>query len=991
MYEIQQLLESYVRGIRALTGAERAALFVPGTLSGLSQPILVDDGGGPPIAELANVEHAVSFAAGIDTDALLPDAEHGALVVAGRETGVGLIPLPPIRGFWSRGLRPRDFDKRPTPVPARRSTDKLGDESATAWLGLRLHEGEGTFFERLKGRDLVQQLFGSDGSLRWWEWLFSLGGAIAGHAAHVSAILTDPVTGLPQRAGFHAILAESLERSRREAEGFALLLVNPDDFAQINETLGRTCGDRVVGEISERLRSVTRSSDPVARYGGVVFAVILPATDRAQSAAVAEKIITRLSAAAYLDGAVRLSFSVGFCVFEAENGRDLLPGEIIRRADQALNAAKRRGGNRATMWQENLEQTESGAYDRLSGIFTGDVSKDYRNMVLLWDTAEVIARSPDFGSLSREIVDRLQERLRINRLGLFLRKEGGRLELQHGVSHVGDGAESSQLVQSLHLEPAERALVDRALSKGSSESDEMDGDEVGHVFPLQLGDENLGVLYFAGNRDRLSLDRSDAIFLRALAGQVAVALDRARLAELEAERQQRERERLETQLHELREAMRRAKMVYRSPQMESVLERAARVAPTDATILITGESGTGKELLARTVHELSPRRQKPLIVVDCVAIATTLMEAELFGHEKGAYTGAHGRRTGRLAEADGGTVLLDEIGELPLEVQSKLLRFVQDKQFTPVGGTRPKNVDVRILAATNRDLTAEVAAGTFREDLYYRLNVINIEVPPLRVRPDDILHLAQYFLETFSVQYQKPLRGFTEAARDAMQRYAWPGNIRELQNRIMQAVILCEAEEIDSAELQLGRGGAMTAPASAKVSEDGIELRSEAAPEGAHATPPEEQLRLLLRAEIEVAISEATPVVFPLGRWIQEDFLLEANDLTGDVARRAAARLGLPETTFRRRLDKARDEVRAGTSVRSGRWHEVRTVIRKMIDHAPATGTEPIASALRILLEEIVGRLPTDTRRGAQLLAVTPPTFRKRLAKLRDKNETPEE
>ena len=215
---------------------------------------------------------------------------------------------------------------------------------------------------------------------------------------------------------------------------------------------------------------------------------------------------------------------------------------------------------------------------------------------------------------------------------------------------------------------------------------------------------------------------------------MAVALDRARLLERERARQQEERERLEAEVTDLRRVVHGSRIAYRSAAMESLLASARKVARTDTTVLITGESGTGKEMFAHALHELSGRHERPLVVVDCGAIAPTLIESELFGHEKGAFTGAHTRKPGKLARADGGTVFLDEIGDLPLDLQSKLLRFVQEKQFTPVGGVESRKVDVRIIAATNVDLRARVAEGRFREDLFHRLNVIRLHVPPLRER-----------------------------------------------------------------------------------------------------------------------------------------------------------------------------------------------------------------------------------------------------------------
>ena len=990
MFEISQLLKSYIRGLRSLTGGERATLFVPEALSGLSQAMLIDDGNDPPIAELADLEKASEFAKSTARAGKSAMTNEGpAAVISGSEEGVSLLPLPSIRGFWSGGLWPRDFFGIQLPAHGRRRTDLSAlatDELPAAWLGLRLPSGEGTLFERLKRRDLTAELFSGEESTRWWDWLFSLGGALAGHASHVSAILTDPITGLPDRTGFQAVLSEALEKAKIDGARFSLLLVNPDDFATINETLGRMQGDAIIREIGERLRAVLRVSDPVARYGGVIFAVVLPATDPDWAAAVADKTLQRLSTASYLDGAVRLGFSIGYSVFDPKSDTSLLAVELFRRADQALNAAKRLGGGCVVEWQDEISEAEAGACDRLSGIFTGDVSKDYRNMVLLWDTIDVIARSHDFERLAEEVVDHLFAGLRPNRLGLFIRDPKGALVLRQGLAKGAPGTGDQQLVRTLEPTESETALLEASMESGSTQAGETENGMSGHAVPLIVSGEAVGALYLAGHGDQLVLDESDFIFLRALAGQVAVALDRARLAALDAKRQEQERRELQTQLHDLQKAMRRAKLVYRSPEMEALLERAGRVAPTDATILITGESGTGKELLAQTVHELSPRRQKPLVVVDCVAIATTLMESELFGHEKGAYTGAQGRRIGRLAEADGGTVLLDEIGELPLEVQSKLLRFVQDKQYTPVGGSRPKHVDVRILAATNRDLAGEVRAGNFREDLYYRLNVVSLQVPPLRARPDDVLHLARYFLETFSLQYQKPVRRLTEEAESAMQGYAWPGNIRELQNRIMQAVILCEDDEIGAGEIQLEPATFAPAPRPP----EGATPESSTPPEiGDQGTSdPWDRLREFLRAEIELALSDTTAVVFPLGLWLREDLVLEASAAAGGVARRGAEILSVPETTFRRRLAKAEEQVQAGLSPRSGRWHEVRSVLRELVEcDRSRRGVEPIKQATRILLEEILARLPSDTGRGCRLLAVTPPTFRSRVAELKARSQ----
>lgn len=240
-----------------------------------------------------------------------------------------------------------------------------------------------------------------------------------------------------------------------------------------------------------------------------------------------------------------------------------------------------------------------------------------------------------------------------------------------------------------------------------------------------------------------------------------------------------------------------------SPIMEELMSMIATVGPTEATVLITGESGTGKELVARAVQAASPRKDKPFVTINCAALAESLLESELFGHEKGAFTGAERRREGRFVMADTGTLFLDEIGEMPLALQAKLLRVLQQGEVQRVGSDSIITVDVRLIAATNRNLLEEVAAGRFREDLYYRLNVIALEVPPLRARQEDIPLLAASFLERHAAANRKSLKAFTPKAMDGLLRYPWPGNVRELENAVERAVILSTGDFVNERALPL--------------------------------------------------------------------------------------------------------------------------------------------------------------------------------------------
>jgi formate hydrogenlyase transcriptional activator len=246
-------------------------------------------------------------------------------------------------------------------------------------------------------------------------------------------------------------------------------------------------------------------------------------------------------------------------------------------------------------------------------------------------------------------------------------------------------------------------------------------------------------------------------------------------------------------------------IVGESPLLKSVLQDVDLVAPTDATVLILGETGTGKELIARAIHARSNRSTRPFIRVNCAAIPSSLIASELFGHERGAFTGALQRRLGRFESADGGTIFLDEIGELPMETQITLLRVLQEREFERVGSSQPISVDVRIIAATNRDLEAAVAAGTIREDLFYRLNVVPINVPPLRERAEDIPLLVEHLVEKFAKKARKTFRTIKMNTIELLQAHDWPGNIRELQNVIERAVILCVGEIFSVEESWLKR------------------------------------------------------------------------------------------------------------------------------------------------------------------------------------------
>ena len=1002
MIEAPALLHSYVQGIRRLSGAECASLFVPAPMSRLARPILVHDGQAEPVPELADLDSAEEFAnrmASVGSGVGSEESSGIPSLVKSAGADSGLVALPSVEPPWTLGaLFGDEGNRRRADLEDSRAPLLMG-----AWIGLRFAPGKGTVLERLASSYLPSNLRQARDSEHWWDWLFALGGALASHTSQVSAILKDPTTGLPDRREFQAVLADRFSDAGEKGKPLSLLLVNPDDFYTVNERFGRESGDRCVRVVSEVLRDILRVTDLVSRYGGVVFAAILSETSGEEAREIAERVEQRLGDLELLDGQASLSFSVGLSTFQPEKDEVASPLELIRRADQALNTAKRMGGGAVVSWQENFASQQIGSFDRLSGIFTGNMAKDYRNMVLLRDTIDIIALHDAFEDLAAQVVDRLYAAFSPSRIGLFTRDDEGHLQLLRGLSRTGTSSGLQTRIETLELEPEERQRLDLAVAEMEArafgyERPPSDGastqpiQRLSFTVPLTAGGDCIGCLMIDGRRQSMTLDSTDLIFLKALSAQLAVAMDRARLAEAERQHQEKEHRKLRAELSDLRQALQQVRLVYRSSEMESVVNTARRVAPTDATVLITGASGTGKELLARTIHQLSPRRSAPFIIVDCGAIAASLIESELFGHEKGAYTGAQQRRAGRLMQASGGTLLLDEIGELPLEVQSKLLRFVQEKQFMTVGGSTTRRVDVRIIAATNRDLAAEVKAGQFREDLYHRLNVLHLKLPTLRERPDDILHLARHFLELYAVQYQRQAKGLSPAAEVAMVEHSWPGNVRELQNRLLQSVILSDKEELEPEELGLradtvasGLPQPPEVETAAPADESGRDSRS-AADEDRRHVDLWSDLRSALQRQIALAAESVPPLGLPLGRWLADDLILEAGAAADQVARRGCVFVGLPESTFRRRLKRASQQIQSGLAPRSGSWNEVQRILAALVRSPERERGRLLEQSQEILLEEIVARFPDDIRNGALLLGVSPPTYRRRL---RDREPQP--
>ncbi len=401
--------------------------------------------------------------------------------------------------------------------------------------------------------------------------------------------------------------------------------------------------------------------------------------------------------------------------------------------------------------------------------------------------------------MGRILVVEDEHAIRIALKGL-LRREG------HEVDLAASGEEATRM---LHDQPYDLVLTDLALGRGLSGMDVLKTakeirPETAVIMITAHGNEKIAVEAMKAGADDYVPKPFDNDELRVV---VARALDRHAL-----ERENRM----------LRERIQRefgfGKLVGSGKAMRDVFETIQKVAETDLSVMIRGESGTGKELVAQAIHDTSSRKSKPFVAVNCAAINRELVESELFGHEKGAFTGADNRRIGRFEAADGGTIFLDEIGDMAPETQAKVLRVLEERKLERVGSTKPIDVDVRVLSATHRDLEAEVKSDQFREDLYYRLKVVSIELPPLRERTEDVPGLADRFLEQLSTRLDRDRKRLSSEALAALAAYPWPGNVRELRNVIEQAAVMAPGEEIGADDLNLGR--AQAAPASPGVDID---------------------------------------------------------------------------------------------------------------------------------------------------------------------------
>lgn len=660
-------------------------------------------------------------------------------------------------------------------------------------------------------------------------------------------------------------------------------------------------------QMSMLMNQQLRSTDLVSFYSSSHLSISLPYTSVDEGRLIAHSLLKKLKSQF---GSEQGQFSVGLSF---SSPGDQQPFELFRRAGWGLKVAQDSGGGRVIVWNDEVDMPEVMSPDQKQ--------REYHDLVLLWNILNVVARTGDLGEANRKLCSHLQRSFELNLAGL-VKPTGNSLTAIAG--SMIDGRFDVD-ISSFGLSQADYDAIKELLTSSQPYQ------QAGNRFFCRLNSELIVVLI--GNEP---LSDENVGFLQILLAYYAAGLNRFELPE---------RQPIE---------MESSQLVYESPQMHSLMESVELVADTEATVLIVGESGTGKELLAKAVHEKSTRREKPFIIVDCGAVVSSLIESELFGHKKGAFTGADRDFSGRLKEADGGTVLLDEIGELPADVQVKLLRYVQDREIAAVGSSQYESVNTRIISATNKDLKALAETGEFRQDLFYRLNVFNIETVPLRDRGDDVTLLGQHYLERYATQYGKNITGFTPDATRALKQYNWPGNIRELTNVVNRAVILCKDSTLSTIHLGLFPEPDRHAP------------QQEA---GSSIT---DTLGLLVdRCLEEVAIP-------PIAQWLEEDLICFALNRNAEVLNRAAVDLGIPESTLRRKVQKLKELYGSSEPQRPDYWR------RSFLDLSPmfvelADSDGFLARCTSLLVEDLETR-NLGRKDAARLMGVSLPTYRRMIA-----------
>ncbi|ABG42043.1 response regulator receiver protein [Paraglaciecola sp. T6c] len=731
-----------------------------------------------------------------------------------------------------------------------------------------------------------------------------------------------------------------------------LLLINPDEFAELNRVHGREIGDEVLKEVMQSISAVLRGNDFASRYSGAVFAAHLPETNEKQGQILATRMLQSLRSMSFTSKKLKLEFSLGLASLDSEEQLgEQSPLELFRRANAALQAARSIGGGKLVSWQPQFDANILANLDRMSGKFSQAPSDDFRLMNLQWDIIRLIGNTHSLKDFSSQVCQLLASGLQSMFAGLYIQQGEALSCLSHSAA-IAD-IEVQRIHQWVNSNITNSSTHER-LAQSITDLSEFQC----AVIPLETRAQCLGFLVVCWTPNGKENAHKCAEQLAQVTPNLAAAIDRIMLLEQDENRRV-VADKDPSPEHEL---------LFESAAMRTLMQQVQLVAPTDASVLIIGESGTGKEVIAQQLHNHSLHPDKPFITVDCSTIVEHLIESELFGHRKGAFTGATTDQPGKIAQADGGTLFLDEVGELPLDIQSKLLRFVQEKTFVAVGDQRVRKVDVRLVLATNRNLPDEVAQGRFRADLYYRINVFTLNLPALNDRGDDPLLLCRHFLRKFSRQYHKDILDFSATAIDKLSAYTWPGNVRELRNCMMRAVILCAGAYVEPEHLILQeQGDDVSLKSSANSSAQMPDLLTA-------GTKPDsvtlEQISALLTQTIAFACQQNQ--LFSISGWLEKQWLNQCVVKWGSLYQ-VALQLDQSESTIRRRYAKLNKQDfdhldLAELTLLCSR------IFTEILEHKPHSASWPVIESS---LQQLVLQQDLSQQHKAKLLDVTQPTLRK--------------
>lgn len=827
---------------------------------------------------------------------------------------------------------------------------------------------------------------------------------------HYVELTSDSLTKLRSRTALQTGIDEKIQRS-----SMTLCMVHCTDFQQVNRKFGQAQGDIVLHEIAGVIEQQTRIDDICGRFGGALFGVAINANTPEDGFVLASKLKTALHNKMYLNNATRLTFNIGLAfVSQEEDQIDSASTSslLISRAEQALKAAQTATKPTIVQWEPDKFRLDQQEFNYVGGIFTPDNVTNYRNMLLLWDISSIIADEHTFERLLKSVIERLAFTFEFAYAGI--------VSIDDTVNKHAKQSEAFTRNYSFELQNAtdivdlpwedypHKALIHKTAVLAIQSALHTKSQENGlNTLVIPLDNDSNECFFITGNSKLLDLTHDTVMLLVGFARQLGKAFKRSQLEDQLNRNLEQQNAKLSQELLELKAGMQSSALVYRSPKMQKIVEQTQRAAQTDTTVLITGESGTGKEKLINAIHALSTRNEKPLIIVDCGSIPETLIESELFGHIKGAFTGAQNSTTGKIQAAHGGILVLDEIGELPISMQPKLLRFVQEKQFTPIGGNKSIEVDVKIVAVTNRDLAFEVSQNRFRKDLFYRLNVVTLHNPPLRERKEDIDLLSQHFLSKFARQFQMDRKHVSHETIALMQSYSWPGNIRELENKLMQASLLTTDDEIffddlnlvpeisaqshyDAAEPMPINNDAHVLPTnpshtnstqmhsannSAHGSFEAKDRQTEHVVALSDIALPEQWCSQFAKCidDLLASISMQTMMNASIGNTIEQVVLHMAHKERGSHAKTAVL-LQLPTSTARRKLQKAPPDI-SGFEHESN-WALLEGLLAKIVSNEVQL-TSPLDIIRHIIAQSILTLHATNMALASQLMGVSEPTMYK--------------